>query len=199
MVVRTYRGKVMGIRFYCPNGHKLNVKEFLAGQRGICPRCGAKMTIPFESTREPGSKDLPEAEEWERRQKERQQFQEEAEQNSGSSVQINLNNIDPGTSKLEMPKIPQPAQSAQPVQMPQIPTTPRLPDPFEGSPDVVWYVRIEDGQQLGPVNSGTIKTWLAEGRIAASTYVWREGWQDWKKGSEVFESLATFNAFDFKF
>ena len=26
----------MGIRFYCPNGHKLNVKEFQAGRRGIC-------------------------------------------------------------------------------------------------------------------------------------------------------------------
>ena len=24
----------MGIRFFCPNGHKLNVKEFQAGRRG---------------------------------------------------------------------------------------------------------------------------------------------------------------------
>ena len=38
----------MGIRFYCPNGHKLNVKEFQAGQKGICPVCGAKMQIPLE-------------------------------------------------------------------------------------------------------------------------------------------------------
>jgi hypothetical protein len=41
----------MGIRFYCPNGHKLNVKESQAGQKGICPRCGATMQIPLESTR----------------------------------------------------------------------------------------------------------------------------------------------------
>lgn len=41
----------MGIRFTCPNGHKLNVKSHLAGKRGFCPECGAKVLIPLESTR----------------------------------------------------------------------------------------------------------------------------------------------------
>jgi hypothetical protein len=41
-------GISMGIRFSCPNGHKLHVKEFLAGKRGICPECGAKFTIPLQ-------------------------------------------------------------------------------------------------------------------------------------------------------
>jgi hypothetical protein len=36
----------MGIRFSCPNGHLLNVKDHLAGKRGICPSCGAKFVIP---------------------------------------------------------------------------------------------------------------------------------------------------------
>jgi hypothetical protein len=36
----------VGIRFHCPNGHKLHVKAFLAGKRGVCPHCGAKFTIP---------------------------------------------------------------------------------------------------------------------------------------------------------
>ncbi|HEX4145020.1 MAG TPA: hypothetical protein VHY91_16055 [Pirellulales bacterium] len=39
----------MGIRFTCPNGHKLNVKPFLAGKRAVCPKCGAKMRVPLES------------------------------------------------------------------------------------------------------------------------------------------------------
>ena len=39
----------MGIRFNCPNGHKLNVKEFLAGKRGVCPQCGAKFIIPEQA------------------------------------------------------------------------------------------------------------------------------------------------------
>ncbi len=54
----------MGIRFCCPNGHKLNVKTELAGKIGVCPKCGAKTTIPtksvftaeeFRRLREPGA------------------------------------------------------------------------------------------------------------------------------------------------
>ena len=36
----------MGIRFLCPNGHKLNVKTYLAGKRAICPDCGARVLVP---------------------------------------------------------------------------------------------------------------------------------------------------------
>ncbi|HVT26869.1 MAG TPA: hypothetical protein VHE81_02515 [Lacipirellulaceae bacterium] len=40
----------MGIRFSCPNGHKLNVKAFLAGKRGVCPHCGTKFLIPMQTS-----------------------------------------------------------------------------------------------------------------------------------------------------
>lgn len=39
----------MGIKFHCPNGHRLNVKSFLAGKKGICPHCGIKVDIPLQS------------------------------------------------------------------------------------------------------------------------------------------------------
>jgi hypothetical protein len=39
----------MGIRFQCPNGHKLNVKADLAGKRASCPECGVKLMIPAAS------------------------------------------------------------------------------------------------------------------------------------------------------
>src|SRR5262245_23477021 len=45
----------MGIKFRCPNGHKLNVKSFLAGKRGICPHCGVGVDIP-QSNGAPGKK-----------------------------------------------------------------------------------------------------------------------------------------------
>ncbi|QDU30421.1 hypothetical protein ETAA8_55610 [Anatilimnocola aggregata] len=52
----------MGIRFHCPNGHKLNVKSFLAGKKGVCPDCSAKFRIPERS--EPGlDSDLEDADE----------------------------------------------------------------------------------------------------------------------------------------
>lgn len=43
----------MGIRFLCPNGHKLNVKSFLAGKRAICPDCGARVLVPFPNEQPP--------------------------------------------------------------------------------------------------------------------------------------------------
>lgn len=39
----------MGIRTICPNGHQLNLKAFLAGKIGICPRCGVKFRIPSDT------------------------------------------------------------------------------------------------------------------------------------------------------
>jgi hypothetical protein len=44
--LRCVLGLLMGIRFSCPNGHKLNVKISLAGKRALCPACGAKVLIP---------------------------------------------------------------------------------------------------------------------------------------------------------
>jgi hypothetical protein len=39
----------MGIKFHCANGHKIHVKAFLAGHRGVCPKCGVKVDIPHQS------------------------------------------------------------------------------------------------------------------------------------------------------
>ena len=36
----------MGIRTTCPNGHRLNLKAFLGGKKGICPHCGVTFLIP---------------------------------------------------------------------------------------------------------------------------------------------------------
>jgi hypothetical protein len=47
----------MGIKFRCPNGHKLNVKSFLAGKKGVCPKCGTSLRIPSAST-EGGDSDV---------------------------------------------------------------------------------------------------------------------------------------------
>lgn len=36
----------MGIIAHCPAGHRVKVKEHLAGRKGICPECGARFRIP---------------------------------------------------------------------------------------------------------------------------------------------------------
>jgi hypothetical protein len=37
----------MGIKFKCPQGHRIHVKAFLAGKRALCPHCGAKVVVPL--------------------------------------------------------------------------------------------------------------------------------------------------------
>lgn len=36
----------MSIRFNCPNGHELNVKDKYAGLTGLCPKCQARVLVP---------------------------------------------------------------------------------------------------------------------------------------------------------
>lgn len=36
----------MSIRFNCPNGHELNVKEKYAGLTGLCPKCQVRVLVP---------------------------------------------------------------------------------------------------------------------------------------------------------
>jgi hypothetical protein len=43
----------MGIVAFCPQGHRVKVKDELAGRKGICPECGARFRIPFESASAP--------------------------------------------------------------------------------------------------------------------------------------------------
>jgi hypothetical protein len=35
-----------------------------------------------------------------------------------------------------------------------------------------------------------MRRWITEGRVAADSLVWREGWPDWKPAPDVFPSLA---------
>lgn len=215
----------MGIRFYCPNGHKLNVKSFLAGQRGVCPRCNAKLVIPFESTREKGSKDLPIAAEWEEQAKRQSQAGPLANApQMGTAVPVNLNAIQP-VKPVESSAYPTGGTSAPPTPVPvgeavaapaptpfflpqessptnfQLPSPssggglflgmpPKFPDPFADAPEAVWYVRVATGEQYGPVKAPVIRQWLNERRIVADTLIWREGWEEWRTGNQVFESLA---------
>ena len=63
-------------------------------------------------------------------------------------------------------------------------------DPFAEAPNALWYVRPSTGGQYGPATAEIMKSWLDEGRINESSYVWREGWEDWKNAADVFEQIT---------
>jgi len=220
----------MGIRFYCPNGHKLHVKAFQAGMRGICPYCGAKVLIPLHSTR-PSSKELKarRAGELQRRMANQAQagLSPETQQPGADSPPIEtLGTTAEAPEALGMvgtpmgvANLPQTGGSESQVGIPsgagpfeELPASfeeVRSSDDFltgrvqtgfvrederiEGDPlaepNVVWYVRPPAGGQYGPAAPEVVRTWLTEGRITPDSFVWREGWRDWKEAKDVFPEM----------
>ena len=53
-----------------------------------------------------------------------------------------------------------------------------------------WYVRPPGGGQYGPANTETFGQWIQEGRVAASSLVWRDGWSQWRTATEAFPDIS---------
>ncbi|MEN6457646.1 MAG: DUF4339 domain-containing protein [Thermoguttaceae bacterium] len=179
----------MGIRFHCPNGHKLNVKDFLAGQKGICPVCGVKMQIPLQSTR-PSSRNP--------RHDDAQSSPSPQPQEPSDSSGVNQFAF-LHESPQEAPPDPTPSASqetpwADPVDVPDARPV-ETADALAASGAAAWFVRTPGGGQFGPANAELMRSWLAEGRIGAQSLVWCETWPDWQLAADVFPRLAESQAF----
>jgi len=192
----------MGIKFLCPNGHKMNVKAFLAGKRGKCPKCGASVRIPQETPASDSGEDLlgdaggPET------------SSQPAVSQATARGTIVAAAPAPYTAAAPMvrpvlpvgaPAIPtvatmtpgyQPAGPAatrgpQPVSAP----LPVGVDPISQAPNSIWYVRPPSGGQYGPARGDIMRKWISEGRVSSDSLVWREGWTDWQNAGKLFPTL----------
>lgn len=173
----------MGIRFYCPNGHKVNVKEFQAGLKGICPVCGSKMDIPLKSTR-PSSREEKAAA--------RGNASAEAASPGEEAASQEVVQESPAAAPVPVSRASGAFASA-PATFAESPasTAAAANDPFAQSGNVVWYVRPPSGGQFGPATTDIMRNWLAEGRVSADSLVWREGWREWLEAGSVFPQLAS--------
>ena len=189
----------MGIKFRCHAcGHKLNVKSFLAGKRGICPKCGAKLQIPADEEAGGTPMTIPSGE-------------AESAQPEAAAVPLAVP-MGPAAGSPTTPVAarPHPVSSATPMR-PGPPTpvggpTTAMPgaparaattyggatpgDPIAEAPQAGWYVRPPSGGQFGPAVGDVMRRWLAEGRVSADSMVWREGWADWRNAGATFPSLG---------
>jgi hypothetical protein len=173
----------MGIRFHCPNGHKLNVKSFLAGKRGICPHCGIKVDIP-----------------------------DDAEDKNSVTVDAAPQTVPaeaaPASRPAPVPATTAAAHAMAPASVAAAPVTasraavpaaisaapaavPAPADPLSEAPNAVWYVRPPSGGQFGPASAEIMRRWITEGRVNEESLVWREGWADWKPTRGLFLGLGT--------
>ncbi len=167
----------MGIKFRCPNGHKLNVKNHQAGKKGYCPKCKSQVDIPLQSTRKGKAE----------REAERLAAEGQA---AGPTVTVGTSPT-PATSPSPLPVATRVAPLPD-VPTASLPTTPpaATPDPLATNPDLVWYVRSTNGNQFGPAKGELFKSWIQERRVATDSLVWQEGWEDWKQAGEIFPQLA---------
>jgi hypothetical protein len=157
----------MGIRLSCPNGHKLHLKSFLAGRRGICPHCGARFDIPGER--------LP-----------------DSPPHTLRAVDSNPSSLEMASG--ERPPAKHGSSAALAAldvdRLLGISGGKDVPAAIEEAPAAQWYVRLPSGEQFGPAAGPMMLGWLAEERVPDAAHVWREGWTDWRLAGSVFGDRA---------
>ncbi|MBX3413859.1 MAG: DUF4339 domain-containing protein [Pirellulales bacterium] len=158
----------MGIRLNCPNGHKLHLKSFLAGRRGICPHCGARFDIPGER--------LPE-------------LPPEARTVATSTPRPSR-----GTRHRPPAKHGSSAALAALDVEQLLGVSLDLPAAIAEAPGAEWHMKLPTGEQFGPADGPLMRQWLVEERVPAEAYVWREGWSEWQRAETVFDGRTAARA-----
>ena len=66
-----------------------------------------------------------------------------------------------------------------------IPQTSDIPASLLPHIDARWFVRPPSGGQYGPATTPMLVDWIAERRITADSFLWREGMESWLSAVEV--------------
>ena len=152
----------MGIRFACHLcDHKLNIKSDLAGRRGICPACSGRFRIPLE----------------------------DAEKSSPLEVKPAAPQQAPESQVTKPPAATDGEHAPEPSSQP-LPETAEPKTILDDDDEGIWYVRPPSGGQYGPASTDLLKQWIAEGRVAATSLLWRDGWPQWRDASEALPELV---------
>ncbi|MFK8113103.1 MAG: GYF domain-containing protein [Rubripirellula sp.] len=174
----------MGIRFACHACDKrLNIKQDLAGRRGICPACAARFRIPLSDAEHSTPVDLPVA----TTTAPVGQVVSPVQQIEASKPVVS----DPQPSAVPSPQVATDSEpAAEPENVPKQESASSV-NVLEVDPQATWYVRPPSGGQYGPASSIVLKQWIGEGRVAANALLWRDGWPHWRDAKEVLPELAS--------
>ncbi len=94
-----------------------------------------------------------------------------AEDNGAATAATVAGNASASPAKISRATPPPSAKAPAPPAPPAEPTA--------------WYIRPAGGGQFGPASDEVFAQWIAEGRVSADSWVWRNGWVDWKAGGEA--------------
>lgn len=188
----------MGIRFVCHLcSFALHVKDFQAGKRGKCPNCNGSFRIPDKdasySSALVDSPDNPAV------AKIRDSFKKvnktkttKLVKKSSGSIAITLETSSATTSEVwKEPKVSSDSSASTPSKAESKPTGPAMAMPavLTHAVDAKWFVRPPSGGQFGPAPSQMIMNWIAESRVTADSFLWRDGLAQWQLASELVPEL----------
>lgn len=165
----------MGIVAFCPNGHRVKVRDELAGRKGICPQCQSRFRIPKN-----GEASLPTA--------------------RVVSLDPDVAAALPRALLPGQPAVAAPAAVASPVPPPVSPPVAQ-PVAFHPvlaeRPDRTWCVALPGGQPSAPLPVAAMQQWLDGGTITGDELVWRDDWPEWIEIRRVFpDRLPPTDAWD---
>ena len=173
----------MGIVSFCPAGHRIKVKDSLAGKKGVCPTCGARFRIPLASVTPPAATaavSLPEA----------------------TIVSLDA------TIAARLPRVLLLNRPTETVHHEVAARTHHaLVEPIEQEvelvfeetcrhpaiaerPDLAWCIAVPGGTASEPMQADALQAWLDSGLPTGDELVWRADWPEWRPIAGVFpESL----------
>lgn len=160
----------MGIVAYCPNGHRVKVKDELAGRKGICPECQARFRIPRDAAQAAGRG--PQAA-------------------SAGYPTARVVSLDPDVAAALPRAIPLGAAARSNVQAAQpAPPAAVLHPALAEDPRLTWCVAVPGGQPSAPMAGEAMQKWLEAGGLSGNELVWREGWANWVSIRLVFPEFV---------
>ena len=165
----------------------LHVKDFQAGKRGKCPNCNGSFRIPDKDASY--SVELDNESEIPAVAGKRQAFKQTSKSmdtktplkstDSISMLDLNPNESEPNSIESESDVEPSP-RSEFALSMPLV---------LVNAGDVKWFVRPPSGGQFGPAPSRLLMNWISESRVTADSFLWRQGFAQWRLASELLPEL----------
>jgi hypothetical protein len=176
---------VMGIVAFCPNGHRVKVKDALAGRKGVCPDCHSRFRIPLESCTIPTARVLSLDADWAETLPRAVILPADYVFSKGvfSKGALSKDAFSQGAREPERAR----GQERRDVDRPH---EPALHPAIAEKPGAEWRVAIPGGEPSTPLTGSDMQAWLAAGRATGGEVVWRSEWPDWVSIRLVFPEFV---------
>ena len=175
------RHERMGIVSFCPQGHRVKVKDHLAGKKGVCPTCGVRFRIPLASVAAPtaavAAATLPEA-----------KIVSLDAAVAARLPQVRLLNLAAEPAR-GVPAAPERPARSEPVEEEEVELVVEEPcrhPAIAARPDLAWCIAVPGGTASEPMSADALQAWLDSGLPTGDELVWRADWAEWQPIAAVF-------------